>query len=99
MGSYYITTAIDYANASPHVGHALEKIGTDAVARWHRLRGDDVFYLLGTDEHSQNVATKAAEAKMEPLAYCDEMEKRFKSAWAKLDISYDRFIRTSAPDH
>lgn len=99
MGKYYITTAIDYANATPHLGHALEKIGADAIARWRRLRGDEVFFLLGNDEHSQNVATRAAELKMDPVKYCDEMEQRFREAWAKLDISFDRFIRTTAPDH
>ena len=56
MAKFYITTAIDYANASPHLGHALEKIGADCIARWRRLCGDDIFFLLGNDEHSQNVA-------------------------------------------
>ncbi|MBI4566623.1 MAG: methionine--tRNA ligase [Planctomycetes bacterium] len=99
MGKFYITTAIDYANAAPHLGHALEKIGADAVARWRRLCGDEVYFLIGTDEHSQNVAAKAAERGLDPIAYCDEMERRFRDAWARLNISYDRFIRTTAPDH
>ncbi len=99
MGRFYITTAIDYANATPHLGHALEKIGADAIARWRRLKGDEVYFLLGNDEHSQNVATKAAELEMDPVAYCDQMEQRFREAWAKLDISFDRFIRTTSPDH
>jgi methionyl-tRNA synthetase len=99
MAKFYITTAIDYANASPHLGHALEKIGADCIARWRRLCGDEVFFLLGNDEHSQNVATKAAEAGLTPLAYCDKMEERFKAAWTRLDVKYDRFIRTSEPAH
>ena len=99
MSKYYITTAIDYANASPHLGHALEKIGADCIARWRRLCGDEVFFLLGNDEHSQNVATKAAEAGLTPLAYCDKMEERFRLAWQKLDVKFDRFIRTSEPAH
>ena len=99
MPKYYITTAIDYANASPHLGHALEKIGADCIARWRRLRGDDVYFMLGNDEHSQNVATKAAEVGLEPRAYCDRMEERFRAAWSKLDVRFDRFIRTTEPAH
>ncbi|HTF56355.1 MAG TPA: methionine--tRNA ligase [Planctomycetota bacterium] len=99
MGKFYITTAIDYANASPHLGHALEKVGADVIARWRRLCGDDVYFLLGNDEHSQNVATKAAEAGKDPKSYCDEMEVRFRAAWSKLNIGYDRFIRTTEPAH
>jgi methionyl-tRNA synthetase len=99
MAKFYITTAIDYANANPHLGHALEKIGADCIARWRRLCGDEVFFLLGNDEHSQNVATKAAELGLSPLAYCDRMEERFRTAWSRLDIRFDRFIRTSEPAH
>jgi methionyl-tRNA synthetase len=99
MAKFYITTAIDYANASPHLGHALEKIGADCIARWRRMCGDEVFFLLGNDEHSQNVATKAAEVGLSPLAYCDKMEQRFRDAWAGLDVKFDRFIRTSEPAH
>ena len=99
MAKFYITTAIDYANAQPHLGHALEKVGADAIARWRRLNGDDVFFLLGNDEHSQNVAAKAAELKMTPLAYCDDMERRFRAAWTKLDVRFDRFIRTTEAAH
>ncbi|MBI3270932.1 MAG: methionine--tRNA ligase [Planctomycetes bacterium] len=99
MSKYYITTAIDYVNSVPHVGTSYEKILADAMARWRRLRGDDVFFLMGNDEHSQNVADKAAELKLEPLAYCDGMEEKFRAAWAKLDIRYDAFIRTTLPAH
>jgi methionyl-tRNA synthetase len=99
MAKYFITTAIDYVNSVPHVGTSYEKILADAVARWRRLRGDDVFFLMGNDEHSQNVANKAAELGLEPRAYCDQMEEKFRQTWAKLNVSFDRFIRTTEPAH
>ncbi len=99
MSSYFITTAIDYVNSVPHVGTSYEKILADAQARWRRLKGDDVFFLMGNDEHSQNVADKAAQLGLEPRAYCDQMEAKFRDTWAKLSISYDRFIRTTEPAH
>ncbi len=99
MGKFYITTAIDYPNSAPHVGTAYEKIGADAQARWRRLRGDDVFFLMGNDENSRKVAEKAQELGLDPRAYCDEMEQRFRSAWSKLSLSFDRFIRTTEPAH
>jgi methionyl-tRNA synthetase len=96
---YYITTAIDYANGNPHVGTAYEKIGADAIARWHRLKGDDVLFLMGMDEHSMNVEKKAVSVGKDPLAYCDEMESKFREVWARLDISFDVFIRTTHDYH
>ena len=99
MSKFYITTAIDYVNSVPHVGTSYEKILADAFARWKRLKGDDVFFLMGNDEHSQQVAEKAAELKLDPLAYCDQMETKFRETWSKLDISFDAFIRTTAPAH
>ncbi|HEX7899217.1 MAG TPA: methionine--tRNA ligase [Planctomycetota bacterium] len=99
MAKYFITTAIDYVNSVPHVGTSYEKILADAQARWRRLKGDDVFFLMGNDEHSQNVADKAASLGLEPRAYCDQMEGKFKATWAKLSISFDRFIRTTEPAH
>ncbi|HEV2642967.1 MAG TPA: class I tRNA ligase family protein, partial [Candidatus Elarobacter sp.] len=66
MPKYYITTAIDYANGDPHLGHAFEKIGADALARFHRLRGDDVLFVTGMDEHGQKVAQSAAKADRTP---------------------------------
>jgi len=96
---YYITTAIDYANANPHLGTAYEKIGADVFARFHRLRGDDVFFLMGNDEHSQNVAKAAREQGLDPVAWCDGMETKFREAWAALDVSFDDFIRTTEPRH
>ncbi len=99
MAKYFITTAIDYVNSVPHVGTSYEKILADVMARWRRLRGDDVFFLMGNDEHSQNVAGKAAELGLEPRAYCDQMEGKFRDTWGKLELSFDRFIRTTEPAH
>ncbi len=96
---FFITTAIDYANSTPHLGTAYEKIGADVIARYRRLCGDDVFFLMGNDEHSLNVEKRARELGKEPQAYCDEMAERFEATWRKLDISYDRFIRTTEDEH
>jgi methionyl-tRNA synthetase len=99
MAKFFITTAIDYVNSVPHVGTSYEKILADVMARWRRLKGDDVFFLMGNDEHSQQVADKAASLGLEPRAYCDQMEGKFTATWKKLDLSYDRFIRTTEPAH
>ncbi len=96
---FYITTAIDYANGDPHIGHALEKIGADAIARYHRLLGDDVHFLIGMDEHGQKVAQTAAERGLSPQAFVDEIAARFRGTWDRLGISYDQFIRTTDPAH
>ena len=98
-GKFYITTAIDYVNANPHIGTAYEKIAADFLARAKRLAGYDVCFLMGADEHSVNVAREAASRGLAPLAYCDQMEARFRSVWEHLDISYDDFIRTTQPRH
>src|SRR3989338_4388184 len=96
---FYITTAIDYPNAKPHMGHAYEKVVADALARWHKIRGDDVFFLTGTDEHGQKIERKAREVGMDPKAFCDLMAKKFEAAWKKLNIESDRFIRTTEREH
>lgn len=96
---FYITTAIDYVNGRPHLGHAYEKVLADAVARFHRQRGDATFFLTGTDEHGQKIARAAAEAGKDPQAFVDEMSKIFVEAWKKLQLSYDQFIRTSDRRH
>ena len=96
---FYVTTAIDYINARPHLGHALEKIGADVCARYHRLRGDEVFFLTGTDEHSLNVQRQAEKEGITPREYCDRMISAFTDTWAKLDISFDGFVRTTDPQH
>ena len=92
---YFLTTAIDYVNSRPHLGTAYEKITADVIARYHRLKGDDTWFLMGNDEHSQNVFKRAQEQGKDPLAYCDEMEQAFRETWAGLDISFDDFIRTT----
>jgi len=98
-GKFYITTAIDYANGDPHLGHAFEKIGADAIARYRRLCGDDVHFLVGMDEHGQKVATEAAARGVEPQALVDEVAVRFQEMWRKLSISNDQFMRTTSADH
>jgi methionyl-tRNA synthetase len=96
---YYITTAIDYANGDPHLGHAFEKIGADVLARYHRLRGEDVLFVTGMDEHGQKVAQSAAKEGRTPQQQVDEIARRFQEAWAALGISYDRFVRTTGDAH
>ena len=95
---FYITTALDYVNAEPHIGHAYQKIIADALARWYKLKGDKVFLLTGTDEHGQKIAKSAEQAKLESKEFCDKMSIKFKRAWQSLDVEYDRFIRTTDPD-
>jgi methionyl-tRNA synthetase len=99
MGRFYLTTAIDYVNNRPHLGTAYEKIAADVIARYQRLRGSDVRFVMGNDEHSQNVFRKAREKGLEPLAYCDLMEQEFRSVWSRLNISFDDFIRTTELRH
>lgn len=99
MAKFYLTTAIDYANGDPHLGHAFEKIGADTIARYRRLRGDDVWFLIGMDEHGQKVAQTAAERGLSPQALTDQVAVRFQEMWARLGISHDQFMRTTAPQH
>ena len=96
---YYITTAIDYVNAAPHLGHAYEKIATDVMARFQRLQGKDVFFLTGTDEHGIKVQKTAESKGVTPKQHCDETAKEFVKAWDYLGITYQRFIRTTDDDH
>lgn len=99
MAKFFITTAIDYPNSRPHIGTAFEKIGADVQARYRRMEGDDVFFLMGNDENTVKVARKAAELGQETQAYCDEMARQFRQVWDSLDISYDEFVQTSEPRH
>ena len=99
MPKYYITTAIDYANGDPHLGHAFEKIGADVLARYHRLRGDKVHFLIGMDEHGQKVAQAAAAERRTPQEQVDEISAKFQRTWQYLSISYDQFIRTTDNMH
>ncbi|MEA3002806.1 MAG: methionyl-tRNA synthetase [Sphingomonadales bacterium] len=96
---FYITTAISYPNGPPHIGHAYEAIATDAVARFQRLMGRDVFFLTGTDEHGLKMAQAAREKGVEPAALAQEMSSLFREMDENLQISFDRFIRTTEPAH
>jgi methionyl-tRNA synthetase len=98
-GKFYLTTAIDYANGDPHIGHAYEKIGADVIARYHRLCGDDVYFLTGLDEHGQKVAQAAAERGVSPQEFVDEIATRFDAMWRRLSVSFDRFMRTTEAGH
>ncbi|MBN2135482.1 MAG: methionine--tRNA ligase [Acidobacteria bacterium] len=97
--TFYITTAIDYVNGVPHLGTAYEKITADIINRFKKLAGYDTHFLMGNDEHSQNVFKKAQELNMDPVKYCDMMEEKFTSAWGRLNVKFDDFIRTTAPRH
>jgi methionyl-tRNA synthetase len=96
---FYITTAISYPNGRPHIGHAYEAIATDAIARFQRQMGRDVFFLTGTDEHGLKMAQTARERGIEPAALAEEMSAYFRDMNDRLNVSYDRFIRTTEPAH
>lgn len=96
---FYITTAISYPNGKPHIGHAYEAIAADVIARFQRLQGRRVRFQTGTDEHGLKMARKAEEQGRAPAALADEMSAYFKVMCDALNVSYDRFIRTSEPDH
>lgn len=97
--SFYLTTAIDYPNGTPHMGHAYEKIVTDAYARWYRLQGFDVWFLTGTDENGQKLAKAAIEAGQDPQSFVDANVEHFRSLCRNLNISNDDFIRTTEERH
>ena len=99
MSRFYLTTAIDYVNNRPHLGTAYEKICADIIARYKRFSGFDTRFLMGNDEHSQNVYRSAVEQGLDPLAYCDRMEEEFTATWRRLDVSFDDFIRTTSDRH
>ncbi|MBX7481254.1 methionine--tRNA ligase [Qipengyuania qiaonensis] len=96
---YYLTTAIHYPNGKPHIGHAYETIAADVIARFQRLRGREVRFQTGTDEHGLKMAQKARDLGMAPRELADEMSGHFKELFDVLNISYDRFIRTTDADH
>src|SRR6202453_2343002 len=97
--TYYITTAISYVNGQPHLGHAYEAIAADVLARHMRQRGEDVFFLTGTDEHGEPVADAARAQGMEPKELADINAERFKALMPQLNVSNDFFIRTSDEQH
>ena len=99
VSRFYVTTPIYYVNAEPHLGHAYTTIVGDALTRWHRLLGDDVRYLTGTDEHGLKIAQAAEAAGLAPKAFADSIAPKFQAAWQRLAIANDDFIRTTEPRH
>ncbi|HVW23212.1 MAG TPA: methionine--tRNA ligase [Candidatus Saccharimonadales bacterium] len=99
MSKYYVTTSIPYVNADPHIGFAMELLYADVLARAARQRGDDVIFSTGTDEHGGKIAEKAAELKLTPKAYSDQISAKFAELTEELNISNDRFIRTTDKGH
>jgi methionyl-tRNA synthetase len=96
---FYVTTPIYYVNDRPHIGNAYTTIAADAIARYHRQQGRDVFFLTGTDEHGINNERAARARGIAPQAHADELASAFKAAWRTLDVGYDRFLRTTEPAH
>src|SRR5215510_3207983 len=97
--AFYITTAIDYVNGQPHLGHAYEKIITDVIARARRSLGQEVFFLTGLDEHGQKVQQAAQAQGKTPQAYCDELSATWKALAGKLELTIDDFVRTTDARH
>ncbi len=96
---FFITTAIDYTNGAPHIGHAYEKVLADVLARYHRLKGDDVFFLTGVDQHGQKVQQSAEKQGVEPQQFVDEITAKFVALWDKLDVQYTAWAATTDPLH
>ena len=96
---YYLTTAIAYASGKPHIGNTYEIIMADAIARYKRMKGFDVFFQTGTDEHGQKIEEKAKKANMEPQQYVDKIAQEIKNVFDLMNVSYDKFIRTTDKDH
>lgn len=96
---FYITTAIAYTSQKPHIGNTYEAVLTDAIARYHRLKGDDTYFLTGTDEHGQKIEDCAKAAGITPQAYVDNVAGQIRNIWDLMNTSYDQFIRTTNKDH
>ena len=96
---YYITTAIAYTSGKPHIGNTYEAILADAIARFKRKQGYDVFFQTGTDEHGQKIEEKAAAAGVTPQAFVDDVAGTIKDIWDMVGTSYDKFMRTTNPEH
>ena len=99
MKKYYITTPIYYANSDPHIGSAYTTISADVLARWHKLKGEEVFFLTGTDEHGQKIQEIAKENGIKPKIFVDTIADKFKKTFKILNISNNYFIRTTEPVH
>lgn len=96
---FYVTTPIYYPNDILHVGHAYTTLAADILARWHRLKGEDVFFLTGTDEHGKKIEEAAKKQNKKPKEFADELVLRIKKDWEKLNLTYDKFIRTTDKEH
>ena len=96
---FYITTPIYYPSGNPHIGHCYTTVACDSIARYRRMQGYDVMFLTGTDEHGLKIEQKAAEKGVTPKEYVDEIVKTFKGLWKFMNISYDRYIRTTDVYH
>jgi methionyl-tRNA synthetase len=97
--TFFITTAIDYTNSPPHIGHAYEKVLADVIARYHRLKGDKVFFLTGVDQHGQKVQQSATKAGIPPAEFVKEITQKFVDLWKKLDVKYDEWAETTSDRH
>jgi methionyl-tRNA synthetase len=97
--SFYLTTPIYYPNDVPHIGHAYTTVACDVIARYHRIRGEDVFLLTGTDEHGLNIQRAAEREGLAPQEFVDRMEPRWREVWERLEISFTDYIRTTEPRH
>src|SRR5882762_1342923 len=97
--TFSITTAIDYTNSAPHIGHAYEKVLADVIARYHRLKGENVFFLTGVDQHGQKVQQSAAKAGVPPAEFVKGITQKFVDLWKKLDVKYDAWAETIDPGH
>ena len=97
--TFFITTAIDYTNSPPHIGHAYEKVLADVIARYHRLKGEKVFFLTGVDQHGQKVQQSAAKAGVPPAEFVKEITQKFVDLWKKLDVRYDEWAETTSERH
>jgi len=99
MANFYVTTPLYYVNDRPHLGHAYTTIAADVISRWHRMKGDRVHFLTGTDEHGQKVYRVAQSRGMKPQAHADDMVVPFQKLWERLQITHDDFLRTTETRH
>src|SRR5690242_2106966 len=97
--TFFITTAIDYTNSAPHIGHAYEKVLADVIARYHRLKGESVFFLTGVDQHGQKVQQSAEKAGVAPAEFVKGITQKFIDLWNKLDVKYDEWAETISDLH
>src|SRR2546423_182466 len=97
--TFYVATAIDYTNSAPHIGHAYEKVLADVIARYHRLKGEKVFFLTGVDQHGQKVQQSAAKTGVPPAEFVRDVTQKFVDLWKKLDVKYDAWAATTDPLH